>query len=257
MPSWRMPVQLSGLAHEVLAAAGDPGQNSGATQAEEYFLKISRLDYVSHIAKWLDHSQMRELLGDLRRSLPELNRAVFRETNLNTLASVARDLDVTLRVEALPSLGIRGFYVNDSAFSARPLIVVNAANPPVTVAAAFWHEIGHHLTRDVFGTGRDRLNLTFTSSYQEHLEDSEELLADIVMTLGAYPLSTAKRLFSLKLANSPEGLVKLVSKASRYVRSVSGFELSHGGPMKKKLHMVAGMIHVAKLRKALLEGYGI
>jgi hypothetical protein len=252
-----MPAQPRCLTKELMAAAGDREQKSGAGQAEDYFLKISRLDYASHIAKWFDRSQMHELLGDLRRSLPELNRNVFRETNLNTLASVANQLDVTLRVEKLPGLGIRGFYVNDSAFSARPLIVLNDANPPVTVAAAFWHEIGHHLTQDVFGTGRDRLNLTFTSSYQEHLDDSEELLADIVMTLGAYPASTAKHLFSLRLANSPEGLIKLVSKASCYVRSVSGFELSDGGSMKKKLHMVAGMIHVAKLRKALLEGYGI
>jgi hypothetical protein len=77
------------------------------------------------------------------------------------------------------------------------------------------------------------------------------------MTLGAYPRTIAKRLFGAKLANSPDGLVKLVSKASQYVRSVSGFELSDGGSMKKKLHMVAGMIHVAKLRVALLERYGI
>ena len=240
-----------------MTAAGDGSQKAGIVQAENYFLKISRLDYASHLAKSFDRSEMREILADLHRSLPELNRAVFRETNLNRLASVADELDVKLRVENLPGLGIRGFYVNDSAFSSQPLVVVNTANPPVTVAAAFWHEIGHHLTHGVFGEPRDRQNLTFSSSYQDHLEDPQELLADVVMTLGAYPAATAKRLFSLKMANNREGLVKLVSKASRYVRSVSGFELSDGGSTKKKLHMVAGMIHVAKLRIALLEGYGI
>ena len=256
MPAVRTPAGIQGLARELMSAAGDR-QKADVAQAERYFLRIAELDYASHLLKRFDRCQMRELMRDLSRSLPTLNRAVFRETNLNRLASVASDLGVKLRVENLPGLGIRGFYVNDSAFSGRPLIALNAANPPVSVAAAFWHEIGHHLTHDVFGKSRGRLNLTFSSSYQEHLDDSEEVLADIVMTLGAYPATTAKRLFGARLSNDAGGMIKLVSKASRHVRSVSGFELTDGGPTKKKLHMVAGMIHIAKLRIALLEGYGV
>lgn len=251
---------MQGLTQNLMVAAGDRGQKKGADQAEKYFSEIAQLDYASKIGQRFDRSQIRELLADLRRSLPALNRNVFRETNLTRLTSAASELGVTLRAEALPGegLGIRGFYLNDSAFSSRPLIVVNAANPPLTVAAAFWHEIGHHLTYDIFGAGSGRLNLTFSSSYQDHLDDPKELLADIVMTLAAYPAATAKRLFGAsKLKNDPQGLVDLVAKASNHVRAVSGFGVSKGGPLKKKLHMLASMIHIARLRAALLEGYGI
>jgi hypothetical protein len=257
MSAWKMPIQSHNLTRELMAAAGDACQKSRVAQAEQYFFNLSRQDYASHLAKNFDRSQIRELLADLRRSLPTLNRDVFRETQLNRLVSVGNELDVTVRVENLPAPGLRGFYVNDSAFSARPLIVLNGANSAVAVAAAFWHEIGHHLTHEIFGRSQERLNLTFLSSYENHLKDLDELLADIVMTLAAYPARTAKRLFAAKPKNDPKGSVSLVSKASGHLRSVSGFELAEGGPTKKKLHTVAGMIHLAKLRIALLEEYDI
>ena len=260
MPALRTPVRHSGLTRKLLAAAGDRGQKTGFGQAGGYFARISNLDYGSRLTKRFDRGQMKELLADLRRSLPELNRNVFRETNIARLTSVASDFGVTLRVQPLPGqgLGVRGFYLNDSAFSARPLIVLNAANPPLTVAAAFWHEIGHHLTQEIYGKSPDPMYLNISGGSEAHLDDPRELLADIVMTLGAYPASTAKYLFGVaKPPNDSEGLVKLVSKASGHVKSVSGFEVSAGGPLKKKLQMVASMIHIARLRIALLQEYGL
>ena len=254
----RGPERDHGLVHELLVAVGDRRPKIGLAQADDCFSGISRLNYTSSLAKTFDRKQIQGLLADLRCSLPALNRSLFRETNLTRLASVAKELGVTLRIEKAQDVEIRGFYLNDSALSARPLIVLNAANPSVTVAAAFWHEIGHHLTHGIFGAPRDRLNLTFASTCQDNLNDPEELLADIVMTLCAYPAAIARRTFGTAgLTNNPRGLVKLVEKASAHVRSISGFQLSDAGPVKKKLKMMASMIHIAKLRIALLEGYGI
>jgi len=241
-----------------MAAAGDARHGGRVARAEKYFADLSGQDYATHLGQCFDRSEMSDLMAQLRRSLPNLNRNLFGETNPRRLVALAKELGATLQLQNLPSPALRGFYVNDSAFSTRPLIVVNASHPPLGVAAAFWHEIGHHLTHDIFGRGRDRTKLNFSSSYQDHLDRPEELVADIVTTLGAYPAPTAKRLFGKATGiNSSRGSVRLVSKASRHIRSLSGLEVSQGGSLKNKLHMVAGMIHLAKLRIALREGYGI
>ena len=254
-----MRERARGLAREFMAAAGYTGGGvTGAAGADKDFSDLSTLNYVPRLARLFDPAQMSELMRELRRSLPDLNRNLFGETNPARLGAIAKELGVTFELQRLPALALRGFYVGDSTLSARPLIVVNAAYPKVGVAAAFWHEIGHHLTHDIFGKRRDHLQLSVASSHRDHLEQPEELAADLVTTLGAYPAATAKRLFShLKGINNSHGSIQLVSKANGHLRLASGLEVSQTDSLKKKLHIVAGMIHIAKLRIALLEGYGI
>ena len=54
------------------------------------------------------------------------------------------------RFEGSAGHSLRGFYVDDKRILERPSIWVNVAREPVGVAAAFWHEVGHHLTRRIF-----------------------------------------------------------------------------------------------------------
>jgi hypothetical protein len=100
--------------------------------------------------------------------VPPLNQDVFAETNLRRLAAIAADFGAALQPRSFDgpeSRSLWGLYVNDRTALRRQLICVNMANHPVAVAAAFWHEIGYHLTREIFDGHHERLNLKFAVNY--------------------------------------------------------------------------------------------
>ncbi|HVN27511.1 MAG TPA: hypothetical protein VMT64_03450, partial [Candidatus Binataceae bacterium] len=154
----------SGLMGEILAAAGVSDAETNANKADQYFLELSRLDYASRLSRKFDRGQIRGLMGELTRRLPALNHRVFSETNLGRLGTSASELGAELQPRAFEGsegTTLRGFYVNDVSVISRPLIVVNTANDPVCVAATFWHEVGHHLTQEIFGRKSGRMRLNF------------------------------------------------------------------------------------------------
>jgi hypothetical protein len=253
------PQAMEGLVREVIAAAPDlRATTANLKQTAGYFLKLSRVDYHRKLRKQFDRAQTQEVVSEFQRKVPALNRRVLNETDLGLLRGIARNLGAELQphqFKGREGSSLRGFYVNDASVSARPLIVVNTAVfDPVGVAAAFWHEVGHHLTHTTFGKPHGTLNL-FRSNYGDHLDDPEELLADLVMLLGAYPRTIAKKLFcSASPTFAPE---QMVLRARQHLRSVSGLDFPANCPANKKLHILAGLMHGGKLREALLTGYSI
>lgn len=231
-------------------------------EASAHLSSLLRYDYSRALRRHFRERDIRGLVRELTRFLPALNQSVFDETDLRSLSNLATKFGVTVQAKHVSGPGgrtLRGFYVNDSSLLKTPLIYLNMANHPVGVAAAFWHEMGHHLTHKVFDRNNSKLRfLSFKTNYLAHLDQPEEIAADLLMALGCYPHSAA-----MALSNSGECHQRsqvpehLADRAREYVRCVTGFEFSRRESVVTNLYALAGMIHVAKLRLTLLQEYAI
>lgn len=246
---------------DILKVAPIQRRATSLRTAEADLRAISQLDYDAAVRRHFDRRQLRNLLKEVRKTLPTLNREVYRITELDRLKQIAAQQGVVLQTQAFKGshgAGFRGFYVNEAEILKRPLIWVNTAAHPATVAAAFWHEMGHHLTGQILGQRHQPVSLSYGVNYREHLADPKEIAADMVRVLGGYPKSIARPLFG---GSEREALVGdadlLVSKAISYVRAVMGFNFQRRRSPKENLYYLAGMIHTAKLRTTLLSEYGI
>ncbi|MGH7778682.1 MAG: hypothetical protein ACREQR_02485 [Candidatus Binataceae bacterium] len=186
---------------------------------------------------------------------------MFGETDLRRLAATAARYDADLQAKRFSGEeghALRGFYVHDYTVLKRPLIVVNTAGHRVGVACTFWHEMGHHLTHTIFGSAHERVEMFFSTNYQDHLRHPHEIAADLVTVLAGYPRTSAETLFGdSRKSPAMQNAGAYVSRVLPYVRSISGFDFGCHFTPTEMLRCLAGMIHVAKLREALLHEYGI
>jgi hypothetical protein len=238
---------------------------------------LARRDYAPSLRKYVDRASLDEVLRLARRIFPELNsnhnpERIERWLNgapsqgVEALFSEVRDrLDVHFQGNPFPGpegLALRGFFVNrDHASLKRPLIYVNTAHHPVAVAATLYHEVGHLVASQVFDQDRRPVHLFFDADYIAHLDDREELIADIVLTLVAYPAPVARKLFVTPwnwgvFATTTELSDEVFSRVSEYFRATFGVSLAAAElPARRKLNYLAGLIHFAKLRATLLAEY--
>ena len=144
-----------------------------------------------------------------------------------------------------------------------PLICVNTAHHPAAIGAAFSHEMGHHLVGRLFDSRKDHAQLLTYTAYGEHLDDPEELAADVLVSLGVFPEALARKIFLEpgKGRKSKSASAELPDPVSaRVLKYFKGrFGLSFGAqiPSQKKLQYLAAVVHFAKLRRALLTEYDI
>jgi len=251
---------LNSFIREILESASRCSRKLTVSRVEEQFHRASRQDYARQLRALFDRRQMRELFADFRSALPALNAETFRIRELRRLAKVAAQLGVrfqTGRFEGGAGKSLRGFYVDDRSILKGPLICVNIANHPVAVASAFWHEMGHHLTNRTFDIAHPT-QLSFSSSYEDHLESPLEIAADMVSALAAYPEPAARHLFGgfLKDGRAPD-IDALVSRARTHLRTVAGYDFQLGVPATENLHYLAGMVHFIRLRWVLFSEYEI
>jgi hypothetical protein len=134
---------------------------------------------------------------------------------------------------------------------------LNTAHHRIVVASTFWHELGHHVL-DRLGERAESLAVMYRDEYDAHMSDASELGADLMLVLAIYPRAAASKMFArfLKADRSPDAY-ELARCALRYLHSVAGFEFAKEFPRAGNLHNLAGMIHYAKLRWALLAEYRI
>jgi hypothetical protein len=252
---------LDGLIREVLSYSKSRTSRITLGGAGKYFSAVSRLDYNSAILSHFDQHQLRKIVSELCHVLPALNQNVFPETNAERLAEVAASFGVRLRYGFFGGPEgdtLRGFYLNDDVMIKQPIIFLNVAHHRVSRAAAFWHEMGHHFTREIFGDRAEELNLLSTADYHKHLTDPKEILADLVLALAGYPKASAHRMFSGPTEErSGREIAVFVLKVTSYLRSIAGFDLQRRASRYERLNVLAGMIHIAKLRSTLLTEYGI
>src|SRR6266853_437849 len=84
-------------------------------------------------------------------------------------------------------LALRGFYYRtDTCDLPRYLIYLNTAHVPVAIAATFGHELGHYVYGSIVGEGRE-LRAFVEGSFAHHLRSEDELFADSLVALAAYP----------------------------------------------------------------------
>ncbi|MHB8384084.1 MAG: hypothetical protein ACYDC3_17285 [Candidatus Binataceae bacterium] len=262
MGKGRAARSLDGLIREIVKCAQPRSAKTFLQDdAEKSFRFLARLDYAAALDKHFDRRQLGEIFTEMRTVLPKLNREVFAILDRRRLARIATAMGAVLHANAFEGCEgrtLRGFYVHDNEVMNRPLICVNTANHPVAVAATFWHEIGHHLTNRIFDASHDHSELSFNTKYEDHLIDPREIAADMLMVLACYPQVAARRLFGDSSLNVREKSGDaLISRVKPYVRSVTGFVFDRHLPATENLNYLAGIIHVAKLRSALLNEYGI
>jgi len=240
---------------------------------------LARQDYAPGMRKLLDETDLENIIRSARNIFPAFNREhdpVRVERWLNSPAAggleglfseVTNRLDIHFQGTPFTGpegLALRGFFVNRDAESLkRPLIYVNTAHHPVAAAATFFHEVGHLVASQVFDQGRLGVHFFFDADYIAHLDDIEELSADIVLSLIAYPAPIARAIFVepwnwSALAGTAELSDEVFCQVSEHFRARFGVSLAAANiPARRKLNYLAGMIHFAKLRSTLLAEYGI
>jgi hypothetical protein len=260
MPDDQSTGALREAIDDILKVARARKRKTTLRGAEAYFRDIAQLDYAVVVKRHLAPAQLKEIFKDVRKTLPTLNRVVYSITDIRRLSGIAEQLGVVLQAHAFAGsdgAGFRGFYVNERQVLKRPLIWVNTAAHPTTVAAAFWHEIGHHLTNRIWGLRHQPVNQSFWANYRDHLDDPKEIAADMVRVLGGYPQPTALRLFGgPNLDASRQDADQLVAGARPHVKAM-GFDFQSQFSPKENLFYLGGIIHTAKLRTTLLSEYGI
>jgi hypothetical protein len=179
---------------------------------------------------------------------------------LPRLTKFASEMGLELRTEPFDGPGgtaLRGFYVESKALK-QPLICLNSDHHQTAINSAFWHEMGHHLTARLLRQRERLASLSFGGDYHEHLSDPMELVADMVVVLVVYPNSTARDLFAARRQRGPlDDIQQVLSAARNHIKSLWGFNFDRHIPPNENLHYLAGMIHYAKLRLALLAEYDI
>jgi hypothetical protein len=260
MPEVQSTGALKGAIGDILKRAPARSAASSVRGVETYFRNVAQRDYDAALKKHFDRAQLRQMLKEVRKTLPTLNLEVYRVTGIERLSKIAQDLGVVLQAHAFngsDGAGFRGFYVNEAEVLKRPLIWVNTAAHPAAAAAAFWHEIGHHLTNRIWGTPHSAA-MSFGANYRDHLADPKEIAADMVRILGGYPKPIAEKLFGgFDHDASSRDADLLVAKAMPHVRRVMGFDFQKRCLPKEGLCYLGGMIHTAKLRMTLLSEYSI
>lgn len=263
--------QIEKILSEILADSRRRESAKGTAWAKpaDDIRKLVRRDYVKSLRRHLPYRNLKALADEFGRLLPGFNQATV-GTNLMSVESLAAKAEeMKLHLKASPyegeeGMSLRGFYVTRrQGMLKRPLIYVNTAHPPLPVVTTFCHEVGHHVSTELFGHEGDEaepVHFFFDADYNSHLDDPNELAADAVVSVAAYPEPIARKIFATpwnwglvaKAKNLPEAALHEVRMR---LKSVYGFDLMENIPANQRLHYLLGMVHYAKLRWALLAEY--
>jgi hypothetical protein len=256
---------LRGIVGEVLRTAVHGSRPTTVSSTREARVEsLANLDYAQGLNRCFSPRELQSLIKGLRLSLPDLNREQFKWHGFQDLSERASQLGA--RLVATPLSGcegksLLGFYLKEGSARNAPLICLNSAHHPAAMSAAFFHELGHHLTARLFAKDDESLCYSFKPEYERHLDEPTELLADILVCLEAYPKSAARQIlrgYGPKQASVSAGdlSVEALVKAEGHLANI-GLELKSSHLVAEDLHYLIGMIHFMKLRQALYRGYDL
>jgi len=223
--------------------------------------KLAETDYGESLRRELNVEEIKELVLRARDIWPEFNRAVIGPPSDKVLSRAAGALQLHLKSAPYNSLALYGFYVDPSQTNLqKPLIYVNSAHHRLVMGTAFCHEVGHHFCNEISKPKSSGVRFYFDAAYGEHLRDHGELAADVIVSLAGYPQEAAKAM--LPSVRPKDGSQKGLNDAvfitvRKHLKNAYGFEFSSKLLPSQNLQYLAGMIHYAKLRIALLQEYGI
>ncbi len=258
-----------GLTAEIVktadAALNEREPSPGVTSEE--IKRLWEQDYGDALRSHLSRAEIREIVREAKRTAwPHLNDSAVRLGSMEEFAERASALGADFRIAKMPwpsGLALFGFYLGkDSGLEKRPLICLNGAHHPAAVATAFLHEVGHHVTAELFSTRNEMIQLSRQTGYGAHLDDPRELAADVLVSLGLYPRKLASQLFGSTRDRQTPKAAEDIKSPPPAAKAVLGTARRYGLdfqrlPVQKKLQYQAGLIHFTRLREALLDEYGL
>lgn len=267
MSSKKRISRFVGLTKAIVKSTQTPSSVSvaPATSTPDESSRLCAINYAHAVRSCLTRAEIREVVAEGRREAwPQLNHQSVRLGSVREFARRAYELGADFRLAEMPwptGLAVMGFYLGkDSGLEKRPLICVNGAHHPAAVSTAFLHELGHHVTADLFSTHNHEAQLSQQTGFEAHLTTPRELAADVLVSLLVYPQSVAVKLFDYKrsgrrtapeTANGSTTAAAVMVTARRYGLDFDSL------PTQKRLQYEAGLIHFTRLRQTLLEEYGL
>jgi hypothetical protein len=221
--------------------------------------KLSQCDYGTNLRRELDFDQIKELVARATDVWPRFNQAAVGPLSDKFFSSAAGALQLHLKAAPYTSLALYGFYVDSSETSLKkPLIYINSAHHTLARGTAFCHEVGHHFCTEIAKPKPAAgVRFFFDASYSEHLRDQDELAADVIVSLAGYPKPAARRIWGktqpTEEAAKDELNDAVIQGIRTYLKECYGFDFSSKLSPDQNLQYLAGMIHYAKLRIALLD----
>ena len=106
---------------------------------------------------------------------------------------------------------------------------------------------------------KNRAEVDMNVVYSDGTAFPAELAADCLVSLGVFPGKTAREMFEVERKPSvhADAAEPPFARVRNYLQGRYGLNLDARLPAHKKLPYLAGMIHYANLRRALLNEYGI
>jgi hypothetical protein len=235
---------------------------AGSAELKAEVAGIIRKDYGKALRQCLSRWEVREIADEGKtRVWPSLNRDPVTLVSPHEFVRRWSSFGVDFKFASLPwkgGLSLLGFYVNKiDQVRMRPLIFVNTAHHPGVVGLALDHEMGHHLTSQMFAA-TERAHLLSQTGFDEHLAEPAELAADTLVSLGFLPVPIARKLFDgAKRSVRPNELPDATwAKLLEYIASRYDVRFDQIRGVNKRYQALATLVHYTKLRRALLDEYG-
>jgi hypothetical protein len=213
-------------------------------------------DYGKALRECLSRWEVREIVDEGKTHVwPGLNRQPVRLVSPDEFARRWSAFGVDFKFASLSwkeGLSLLGFYVNKlDRERSRPLIFVNTAHHPAVVGVALDHEMGHHLTSQIFADGK-RTHLLSHTGFEEHLSEPAELAADTLVSLGIFPAATARSLFRganrAKASHRAHELSAAeLARLLEYIAHRYGLRVDKIRGVNQRFQTLAGLVHYTKL----------
>ncbi len=255
--------KVNALLVDLVASNGKTGRGGKTSRIGQEVEELASLDYAGPLRRCFDRVQLDAVIRDARRYVwPTLNRQPLRLGSTQEFSEHFSSIGVEIRPARMSSstgLALLGFYVRKTDFLAgKPLICVNTAHHPAVIGAAFVHEMGHHLTAEIFGNEDNTPSLLYTG-YSDHLDEPSELVADVLVSLGIYPRPMARKMFPrARHSGNPTNLdANGHSAVIDYLSRQYGLSFNDTMSVSKRLQYMAGLLHYTRLREALRNEFDL
>jgi hypothetical protein len=270
--SRKRPIFDALLSEIITAAKASPGSGADRSLGKERpqdtateISALSKIDYGKALRRCLSRAEVQELVElGRKRVWPLLNRQPLELLTPSEFARRWAGLGVDFRTADWTwpeGMALLGVYIRKAeGVINRPVICINTAHHPLMVGAAYDHEMGHHVTAELFDSHPESAHFLTYTGYGDHLTDPAELAPDVMVSLAGYPQAHARKLFEVraKARGRREGEAgDQFEKATQYIANHYGLNFSAKFATEKKLQCLAALIHYTRLRQALLNEYGI
>lgn len=228
--------------------------------------RLLKQDYVRSLRRHLSYTDVRTMVSEFEKIFPGFNARSVSMMTTRKFSAIAARLNFHLQAapyEGADGLALRGFYVTRAeGILKRPLVFVNTAHHPLAVGTSFVHELAHHVHSEVLDLPAEPVHFFFDADYAAHLADPGELAADVMVSLAGYSAEAARRIFpsiwNWGLVARTETLTEdSFEQVRAHLQQVYGLDLMAQIAPERRFNHLAGMIHYAKLRWALLAEYDL